>query len=126
MESNVIICDYCQKEFNSSELAFNSVNTTVDNKEFEVVYYKCPHCAKVYVIAMLDYWGKKLQKNYVNAVDSYRAGYRAQLSPIKLQQKYEKMETLKEQAMSYQKEILHKYGELLPEELFQETPNLDN
>lgn len=118
MEQNIIVCDECRAEFTTDELKFNTISTEIERKSFEVVYYKCPTCGKAYVVCMLDYWGKKYQDKYVEALDSYRAAYKRNVSPIILQQKLTKVEALKEEAMAYQNETLHRYGNLLPEEIF--------
>ena len=118
MNENIIICDECSAEFSTQDLKFNTATTKVEDKSFDVVYYKCPKCGKAYVVCMLDYWGKKLQQKYVDAMDSYRKQYKMQGNTQKLAQKLEKVEALKNEAMAYQNELLHKYGNLLPEEIF--------
>lgn len=118
MEQNIIVCDECSAEFTTDELKFNTVQTEVEGTSFEVIYYKCPSCGKAYVVCMLDYWGKKLQKKYVDAMDSYRKLYRMQGDTARLSQKQQKVEALKNEAMAYQNELLHKYGNLLPEGIF--------
>lgn len=119
MDVNVIVCDECKAEFDPKGIQFKTANTTIEDTKLEVVYYTCSKCGKAYVVCLLDYWGKKLQNKYVEAMDKYRAAYKSGNSnPVKLQQKMEKVEKLKEDAMSYQNELLHKYGELLPEEIF--------
>ena len=118
MEQNLIYCDECNAKFDTSGIEFKTAQTVIDNKQFKVVYYNCPTCGKVYVVCMLDYWGNKLQEKYISALDNYRKAYNEGISPIILQQKHAKVEALKEQAMAYQNELLHKYGDLLPEEIF--------
>ena len=118
MEQNIIVCDECKAELMPSDIEFRHTDAVVDEKQFEVIYYKCPTCGKVYVVCMLDYWGKKYQDKYVDALDSYRAALKRDVSPIKLKQKLSKVKVLKEEAMAYQNETLHRYGNLLPEEIF--------
>ena len=118
MEQNTIFCDECKAEFMPSDIEFKRTNTAVKDKQFEVVYYKCPNCGKTYVVCMLDYWGKRLQDRCVEALDNYRIAYKRNVSPTKLQQKLNRVEALKEEAMSYQNGVLHMYGSLLPEEIF--------
>lgn len=118
MEQNIIVCDECKAEFMPSDIEFKHTNAVVDEKQFEVIYYKCPTCGKVYIVCMLDYWGKRHQDEYVDALDSYRAALKRNVSPVKLKQKLAKVEVLKEKAMIYQNETLHRYGSLLPEEIF--------
>lgn len=118
MEHNLISCDECKADFTADKIEFKHTDAVVDEKQFEVVYYKCPTCGKVYVVCMLDYWGKRHQDKYVDALDSYRAALKRDVSPIKLKQKLAKVEALKEEAMAYQNETLHRYGNLLPEEIF--------
>lgn len=114
---SVIECDVCKKEINPKELEFLKDKVTLEGTEFEVVGYKCPECGKVYVVCMLDYWGKKLQDRYLAAMDNYRKCYN-KTSSIILQQKLSKVEHLKKEAMEYQHQLLSKYGETLPEGLF--------
>ena len=118
MEQNIIVCDECKAEFSANQIEFKHADAVVDNKTFDVVYYKCTECGKVYIVCMLDYWGKKLQKKYVDAMDSYRKQYRAPGNTSKLDKKLQKVEALKNEAMAYQNETLHKYGNLLPEGIF--------
>lgn len=118
MEHNLISCDECKADFAADKIEFKHTDAVVDEKQFEVVYYKCPTCGKVYVVCMLDYLGKRHQDKYVAAIDSYRAALKRGVSPIKLKQKLAKVEALKEEAMAYQNETLHRYGNLLPEEIF--------
>lgn len=118
MEQNIIVCDECGAEFATDELKFNTIPTEIEGKSFEVIYYRCPDCGKAYVVCMLDYWGKKLQQKYIDAMDSYRKQFRAQGNTPKLTKKLEKVEALKNEAMAYQNELLHKYGNLLPEGIF--------
>lgn len=118
MEHNLISCDECKADFAADKIEFKHTDAVVDEKQFEVVYYKCPTCGKVYVVCMLDYWGKRHQDKYVDALDSYRAALKRDESPVKLKQKLAKVEALKEEAMAYQNETLHRYGNLLPEEIF--------
>lgn len=54
----------------------------------------------------------------MEALDRYRATCKRNASPIILKQKLTKVEALKEEAMAYQNETLHRYGNLLPEEIF--------
>ena len=118
MEHNLISCDECKADFAADKIEFKHTDAVVDEKQFEVVYYKCPTCGKSYVVCMLDYLGKRHQDKYVAAIDSYRAALKRGVSPIKLKQKLAKVEALKEEAMAYQNETLHRYGNLLPEEIF--------
>ena len=118
MEHNLIACDECKADFAADKIEFKHTEAVVDEKQFKVVYYKCPNCGKVYVVCMLDYWGKRYQDKYVDALDSYRVALKRDVSSIKLKQKLAKVEALKEEAMAYQNETLHRYGNLLPEEIF--------
>lgn len=118
MDENTIVCNECNAEFSAHDLKFNTIPTDIEGKSFEVVYYRCPECGKAYVVCILDYWGKKLQKKYVDAMDSYRKQYRTEGNESKLAQKLKKVEALKNEAMAYQNELLHKYGDLLPEGIF--------
>lgn len=59
MEQKMISCDECKVVIASDNIEFKHANAKVDDRQFEVVYYKCPTCGKVYVVCMLDYWGKK-------------------------------------------------------------------
>lgn len=119
MKENNISCDECKAIFTSEDIEFKHANTTIENKQFEIVYYKCPTCGKPYVVCMLDYWGRKLQDKYIRALDSYRAACGSGISNSKLQQKLTKVETLKTEAMAYQNETLHIYGNLIPEGIFE-------
>ena len=114
-EQSVIVCDKCQYEFESGSIEFKKTHTKIDGKDFEIVYFKCPNCNEVYVVCMLDYWGKKLQNKYVAAMDSYRKAFNSPFEESKLEQKLRKVETLKDEAMSYQNELLHKYKDAIPE-----------
>lgn len=118
MEQKMISCDECKAVIAPDNIEFNHANAMVDDRQFDVVYYKCPTCGKAYVVCMLDYWGKKYQDKYVEALDRYRAACKRNVSPIILKQKLTKVEILKEEAMAYQNETLHRYGNLLPEEIF--------
>ena len=118
MEQKMISCDECKAVIASDNIEFKHANAMVDDRQFDVVYYKCPTCGKAYVVCMLDYWGKKYQDKYVEALDRYRAACKRNVSPIILKQKLTKVEILKEEAMAYQNETLHRYGNLLPEEIF--------
>ena len=117
MEHNLISCDECKADFEANKIEFKHTNTVVDEKQFEVVYYKCPNCGKVYVVCMLDYWGKKLQDKYVRAIDNYRKLYKNSMNETKLKQKLEAIEVMKDEAMSYQNELLKAYRDLIPEEV---------
>lgn len=117
MSGNTIVCDFCGESFNPKEISFKTIEATVKEKSFEVVYYKCTKCEKSYVVCMLDYWGKKLQTKYVKAMDSYRKAYNNGENVIKLEQKQATLERLKKEAMDYQNKVLKAYGELIPEEL---------
>lgn len=114
---NVVYCEECNREFNPSEIEFRHANTTIGDKQFEVIYYKCPSCDKTYVVCMLDYWGKKLQDKYVRAIDNYRKLYKNSMNEAKLKQKLEAIEVMKDEAMSYQNELLKAYRDLIPEEV---------
>lgn len=117
MEHNLISCDECKADFAADKIEFKHIDAVVDEKQFEVVYYKCPTCGKVYVVCMLDYWGKKLQDKYVRAIDNYRKLYKNSMNEAKLKQKLEAIEVMKDEAMSYQNELLKAYRDLIPEEV---------
>ena len=117
MEHNLISCDECKADFAADKIEFKHTDAVVDEKQFEVVYYKCPTCGKVYVVCMLDYWGKKLQDKYVRAIDNYRKLYKNSMNETKLKQKLEAIEVMKDEAMSYQNELLKAYRDLIPEEV---------
>ena len=117
MEHNLISCDECKADFVADKIEFKHTDAVVDEKQFEVVYYKCPTCGKVYVVCMLDYWGKKLQDKYVRAIDNYRKLYKNSMNETKLKQKLEAIEVMKDEAMSYQNELLKAYRDLIPEEV---------
>lgn len=115
MEQNIIVCDECKAEFMPSDIDFKHANAMVDDRQFEVVYYKCPNCGEAYVVCMLDYWGKKLQNKYVAAMDSYRKAFNNPFEKSKLEQKLRKVEAFKDEAMAYQNELLHKYKDAIPD-----------
>ena len=115
--TSTIVCDDCGAQFESSTIEFKHAETKIDGKQFEIVYYTCSSCGRAYVVCMLDYWGRKLQNKYVSAMDSYRAAYHKNTNPVKIQQKLQKVEDLKKDALKYQNEVLHKYGKLIPEGL---------
>ena len=118
MKKSVIVCDECNNEFNPHEIEFKIAKAKIEEKDYEVTYYKCPVCERVYVVCMLDYWGKKLQDKYVDALDQYRSAINKKATPAILEQKHTKMEYFKQEALAYQQEILHIYGNSLPEEIF--------
>lgn len=113
--SNTIVCNDCSREFEPSEIEFKHVDVVINETTFEVVFYTCPSCGKAYVVCMLDYWGKKLQSKYISALDGYRAAYNSEAPKTLLEQKARKVEALKNEALSYQNELLQKYGALIPE-----------
>ena len=115
--SNLIVCDKCSQEFEAKSIEFKTVETVIENKKFEIVFYSCPNCKEVYIICMLDYWGKKLQQKYIAALDGYRLAHHKQSAKTILEQKLEKAKSLKEEAMMYQNKLLHKYESLIPEEI---------
>lgn len=117
-KETVIVCDDCGNEFNHKKIDFKTKITKVKSTEYEVTYYKCPKCGRAYLVCMLDYWGRKLQKRYVDALDGYRSAHHRGESKIMLDMKLQKVENFKQEALAYQQEILHKYGDLLPEEIF--------
>ena len=115
MEQKMIYCEECKAEFMPSDIWFKHANAMVDDRQFEVVYYKCPNCGEAYVVCMLDYWGKKLQNKYVVAMDSYRKAFNNPFEKSKLEQKLRKVEAFKDEAMTYQNELLHRYKDAIPE-----------
>lgn len=119
MEQPIIYCDDCKFEFSPNEVEFKRTKTTIEDESFEVVYYKCPGCGKVYVVCLLNYWATKLQNKYVGALDTYRASINKGLSELRLRQKADELQRRKDEAMAYQHELLSKYGNLLPEEIFE-------
>lgn len=115
----VIVCDACSHEFDAKKIEFKTAKTKIDGKELEVTFYKCPNCGQNYVISIMDYWGKKLQQQYIDAESSYRKLYHSSFyNEDRMRQKLDKAEQLKDKALSYVKDLLQKYGELLPEEIF--------
>lgn len=118
MDVNVIVCDECSAEFLPTEIEFQEKEVDIEGTMYKIVFYKCTKCGKAYVVCMLDYWGKKLQDKYISAMDKYRASI-GKVSQTILKQKLEKVEELKNEAMEYQNDILHRYGDLIPEEIFQ-------
>lgn len=119
MDNFNIVCEECSHKFTREDLKFHERSTTVDGKKMKVVFYKCPDCLKVFVVAILDYQGEKLQNNYVKALDAYRKYVKSGVrSETLIRQKLEKVENLKKMAIDYQNEILHKYRGLIPEETF--------
>lgn len=115
---NIVVCNECKAEFEARQIEFKEAQALVRDKTFKTIYYKCPACGKVYVVCLLDYQGQRLQNKYVEALDNYRNMYVKRLNPARLQQKLEKIEKLKAEALAYQNELLHNYGDLLPEEIF--------
>lgn len=115
--SKLVKCAKCGKTIELSELSYTTKSTTFsDGVKAEVVFFRCPHCNEIYLVSILDYWGKKLQQKYLKAVDAYRACYNSgSASEATLNQKLNKVETLKDEAIAYQKEILNKYKDSLPE-----------
>lgn len=120
--NNIIVCDECGSKFEANSIDFKKKQVTIENKSFEVVYYRCITCQKVYIVCMLDSQGKKLQNKYIETVENYRKLYAKRLGSVgstaKLDQKLNKIETLKNEAMAYQNELLHRYRDLLPGEVF--------
>lgn len=116
MDQKSVCCDSCNEEIDLSTLKFKEGKVKIDNREMTVVYYKCPKCDETYVISLLDYWGKKLQNKYLKSMDAYRKAYASMSDPVKLQQKLRSIEGIKEEALAYQKTLLEKYGDLIPEE----------
>lgn len=115
---SLIVCDECSSEFEPQSIEFKKSVTNIGDKKFEVVYYKCPSCGKIYTVCMLDYMGRKLQEKYVTAVKEYRLAIDKRTNSVKLQQKAAKIEKRKVDAMHYQQKILKQYGNLLPMEIF--------
>lgn len=113
--SNRIVCDDCSKELEPAEIEFKHVDIVINETTFEVVFYNCPSCGRAYVVCMLDYWARKLQKKYISAIDGYRTAYNGDASKVMLKQKAKKVEVAKSEAMSYQQELLQKYGTFIPE-----------
>lgn len=116
---NIIVCDECKAEFETKQIEFKETQARVEDKTFKVIYYKCPTCGELYVVCLLDRQGQRLQNKYVAALDNYRNIYKKRMkNPAKLQQKLQKIEKLKDEALAYQNELLCNYGNLLPEKIF--------
>lgn len=119
---SVIVCDICNCEFEDSDIDIKKATTKLKDKTFEVVFYKCPKCGKPYVICLLDYQASKLQKAYVDARNKFiklqNKYEQSAASILRLEQKQEKIENLKKEALDYQKTLIEQYANLLPEEIF--------
>lgn len=119
---SMIVCNECQSEFGTDDLSFKTVNTKIEDKSFEVVFYKCPECGKPYIVCMLDNYGKKLQNKYIEARNKYiklqSQNEHSAMSVLRLEQKLKKIDILKADALGYQKTVIEKYADLLPEETF--------
>ena len=113
--ATIIVCDECKEEFDARSIEFKTANHTINNTKYEVVYFICNNCKKPYIVCMLDYWGKRLQDTYVRSLDAYRKSFQKGAAEIVLKQKLEKVEKSKAEAMTYQKETLSKYKNLVPE-----------
>ena len=116
----VIKCMNCGQEHTQKDLNFKTIDCVLEGKKVQLVYYKCKNCNKPHLISILDYWGKKLQDRYIASVDSL-AEYQRTHSVDKTAkglQKQAAVEKNKAEALAYQEEILNKYINLIPEEIF--------
>lgn len=60
-------CDKCEHEFLLNAVGINDANVTINEQEYELQYFACPECDKVYRILLKDPKYYKLVKELESA-----------------------------------------------------------
>ena len=119
MKERMIECEKCHAKFQLSADDFKQKSIKLNGIKFDLVYFKCPKCGEAYLTTLLDYKGKQLQDNYIKAIDAYTKALKKGTSEAILRSKYEKIDTLKAQALSYEQELINKYGHMIPDNVLE-------
>lgn len=68
-------CDKCEHEFLLNAVGINDINVIIDGQEYELQYFVCPECDKVYRILVKDSKYYKLVEELESAKERIRRNW---------------------------------------------------
>ena len=68
-----IFCDICKRKIKFNSNTIKSTNVTIDGKKFDVQYFTCRNCKKIYIVSLLDDNVKYYQKILQDAISEINA-----------------------------------------------------
>ena len=117
-----IQCDECKNVFDVRDIEINTLEKVkILDKTFNITFFKCEECGKVFIVEMLDYRAERLKKKYIEYADKIRT--KPTNDPIKKQERERTYSSIKAQAIDYQKYLVSKYQEHIPSYVFELNNN---
>lgn len=105
-----ITCDGCGNSFYLGELEIKTADKVkIEDKTFNITYFKCKECGKMYLIEMLDFRAEKLKKKFQKINESVNKKH-GRVS----EERIKELEEAKETAVEYQKYLADKYADKIP------------
>lgn len=123
-------CEECGNEFLFDTLdVIVKENVKIEDSTFTIIYYKCPECGAIQLVGMLNYLAKRIRDKYFTAYNSVKKMEASGQSKSKLfiyKQRLEKLEKLKEENTDYQMQLISKYRDKIPTEIFEEADTIES
>lgn len=106
-----ITCDECGKSFYLGDLEIKKADKVkIEDKTFDITYFKCKECGKLYLIEMLDFRAEKLKKKYQKISNSVNIKKNGKVS----QERLNELKEAKQIAVEYQKYLADNYADKIP------------
>jgi hypothetical protein len=122
----IIKCDECGHKFDVGKVNATKVeDIKVDGKKFNITYFKCEKCNKIYLVEMIDFRANRLKEKYLNSAAKY-SNYKKYNSKNKaiINELKNTLEKNKDEAIRYQKYLIDKYESIIPLSAF-ESDNVE-
>ena len=105
-----ITCDECGNSFYLGDLEIKKADKVkIEDKTFDITYFKCKECGKLYLIEMLDFRAEKLKKKFQKISNSINKKNR-KVS----EERMKELEEAKQIAVEYQKYLADNYADKIP------------
>ena len=73
VKNKKIFCDVCKRKIKLNSNTIKSTNVTIEGKKFDVQYFICRNCKKIYIVSLLDDNVKYYQKILQDAISEINA-----------------------------------------------------
>lgn len=107
LQSIEIICDSCNFSFDHTALNIKEDSVKLCGDKVRVIYYRCPNCGKLYLIAIHNYTSDKMIKRQKELIASNQKRVKKGL-PVSAE-KLDQIERIKEDLLSYQDALRERY-----------------
>ena len=107
LQSVQIICDSCNSSFNYADINIMEKYVNLCGDKVRVMYYRCPKCNKLYLIAIHNYTSDKMLKRERELIESNQKRISKGL-PASIE-KLDQLERIKQELLSYQDALRERY-----------------